>query len=74
MFVAFCIGVFAAVVLFGGSSASANRPIPGYHYKDVCKNIQGEQTILDVTGISARYKFIKATQRPNDCRPVNRLK
>lgn len=62
---------FLASVLLAFSfagTAEANRPIPGYPYKqDVCANIAGKQSILDVTGISARYRFKTSTPQPNDC-------
>jgi hypothetical protein len=63
-----------AIVIGTSNNASANRPVPGYHYKDVCKNIKGKQTILDVTGISARYKFDETTKRRHDCVAVNHIK
>jgi hypothetical protein len=66
---AFVGGLFA-----GASTAQANRPVPGHHYKDVCHNIAGKQTILDVTGIAARYQFDASTPRKNDCVAVSRIK
>jgi hypothetical protein len=64
----------AAFVLCGVSAAEANRPVPGYNYKDVCKNVPGTQTILDTVGITARYRFNTDTPRPNDCVAVSRVK
>lgn len=37
--------------------AEATRPVHGFKYRDVCKNIKGKQTILDVKGATARYEF-----------------
>lgn len=37
--------------------AEATRPVPGFDYPDVCKNIKGKQTILEVVGATARYEF-----------------
>lgn len=64
------IAVFltAFLTVFAGiGPANADRPVPGYHYQDVCKNIPGKQTILDVTGPGSRYRFNENTRRPNDC-------
>ena len=63
--------MFATVALVGAcSSAEASRPMPGYRYPDVCKNIKGYQPIFAVKGATARYRFITRTPRPNDCRPL----
>jgi hypothetical protein len=69
--VTFALGTAAFAL---SAPAHANRPVPGYHYKDVCKNIPGKQTILDTVGISARYRFNTDTPRPNDCVRVIRTK
>lgn len=39
------------------SPAEATRPIVGYDYPDVCKNIKGHQPIYMVVGATARYEF-----------------
>lgn len=46
--------------------AEATRPVPGYPYKDVCKNIPGKQYSYDTVG-TGRYRFDTTTKRPNDC-------
>jgi hypothetical protein len=72
-FLASILTAFLLVTGFSGT-AEANRPVPGYKYKDVCKNIPGKQTILDTVGITATYRFKTETPRPNDCERVNRGK
>ena len=47
--------------------AEATRPIPGFDYKDECKNIKGEQPIYMLVG-TGPYRFDLSTKRPNDCR------
>lgn len=45
--------------------AEAFRPVPGYKYPDLCKNIKGEQTFPDFQ--FRRVAYNTETQRPNDC-------
>jgi hypothetical protein len=47
--------------------AQAVRPVHGYSYSDVCRNIDGRQTILDVTSMAGRYSFDSSTMRRHDC-------
>lgn len=56
----------AAVVFSVIPDAEATRPVPGYKYKDVCKNIPGKQPIYETVG-SGPYRFDESTKRPNDC-------
>lgn len=54
------------------SSAEATRPIVGFKYHDVCKNIKQKQTILDVH--AGYYEFNVDTTRRNDCVRMDRSK
>ena len=59
-------GLLLVVPVVTAESASASRPIVGYHYKDECKNIKGVQPIYTLFG-TGRYVFDTSTKRPNDC-------
>lgn len=55
--------LIAAIAMTLGSmafadTASATRPIVGYPYTDMCKNIAGKQPIYQVVG-SGPYRVVK---------------
>lgn len=60
--------VIVAVMLpfsFAGT-ADATRPVPGYHYKDECKNIPGKQPSYMLVG-TGPYRLDESTKRKHDC-------
>ncbi len=59
------LATFMLAFSFVGT-AEATRPIPGYPYKDECKNIKGKQPIYMLVG-TGPYRFDTSTPRPNDC-------
>lgn len=63
--------VFVYFLFVATAPAEATRPVPGFKYKDVCKNIKGKQPIYMVVGVGP-YRFNLDTKRPNDCIVVRR--
>lgn len=62
--------VFAFVVLvWWAQPAHATRIVPGRAPVDVCANVRGTQTILDIT-TGHRFRVVAVTPRGNVCRPV----
>lgn len=48
--------------------AEAVRPIVGYDYPDVCKNIEGTQTVLDIARGDYQFKVKRNGKRhKNKC-------
>lgn len=62
--IAATIAALASVAV--ATPAHATRPIVGFHYADVCKNIKGAQPIYTVLG-PGPYDFNADTKRKKDC-------
>lgn len=66
--------LFAALVLiWWAPRADATRPLPGQGWQrvDLCANVRGVQTVLDIT-TGHRYRVVASTPRGNVCRPIVR--
>lgn len=63
--------MFVYFLFVATAPAEATRPVPGFKYKDECKNIKGKQPIYLLVG-TGPYRFNLDTKRPNDCIRVNR--
>ena len=55
-----------ALPLSFAGSAEATRPVPGFHYKDECKNIPGKQPAYMLVG-TGPYRLDLSTPRKHDC-------
>lgn len=55
------IGLTIGSLTVAAEPAEATRPIVGYPYKDVCKNIKGNQYIYMMYG-TGPYRFINKAQ------------
>jgi hypothetical protein len=64
-FIATALATFMLAFSFAGT-ADATRPVPGFKYKDECKNIPGKQPAYELVG-TGPYRFDTSTKRPNDC-------
>lgn len=62
----FVLSLLVCVAVLLATPSFATRPVPGFHYKDQCRNIAGVQPIYTLTG-TGRYVFDTSTKRPHDC-------
>lgn len=57
------------VLAWWAPRADATRVVPGAQLRDVCANVAGTQTILDIT-TGHRYRVVAVTARGNMCAPL----
>lgn len=64
------MALFAFLVLvWWAPRADATRIVPGAALPDVCRNVKGTQTVLDIT-TAHRFRVVHVDERGNVCRKV----